>query len=165
MVEDRGVAGNQSQPKESQLVTLVTPCPVGTSGRVRYLTRVSTLFIDSMPYDTTQVADRLLLDRMAKGEADALRALYQRHGNTMYALAYRILVDAGDAEEVVADTFSHIWRAAARVLATTNQSVSTWLKDVARSRARALLLAREWPERSGPAASQGAHITMIEEVG
>ncbi len=95
-----------------------------------------------MSYDTTQVADRLLLDRMAQGEAEALRALYQRHGNTVYALAYRILVDPGDAEEVVADTFSHVWRAGARVLTTTNQSVSTWLKDVARSRARALLLAR-----------------------
>src|SRR5207237_2699554 len=45
MVGDRGVAGNQSQPKESLPATLVTPCPVGTCGRVRYLATVSTVFM------------------------------------------------------------------------------------------------------------------------
>jgi hypothetical protein len=45
MVEDRGVAGNQSLPKESQSVTLVTPCPVSISGRERYLAPVSTVFM------------------------------------------------------------------------------------------------------------------------
>jgi len=37
--------------------------------------------------DTTRVADRQLLDRVARGEADALRTLYRRHSNTVYALA------------------------------------------------------------------------------
>ena len=40
-----------------------------------------------MPYDTTPVADRHLLDGVARREADALRALYQRHGESLYALA------------------------------------------------------------------------------
>src|SRR2546426_980877 len=66
-----------------------------------------------MPYDTTLVADRHLLDGVAHGEADALRALYQRHGTSIYALAYGMLVDPGDAEEVVAETFAHLWRSAA----------------------------------------------------
>jgi RNA polymerase sigma-70 factor, ECF subfamily len=113
-----------------------------------------------MPEDTTLVADRHLLDGMAQGDAEALRALYQRHSSTVYALAYAILVDPGDAEEVVAETFSHVWRAAARFVATTNQSVSTWVKDIARSRAHGLLQAREWPGRlSSPL--RGAHITTI----
>ena len=114
--------------------------------------------------DTTRVADRQLLDRVARGEADALRTLYRRHSNTVYALAYGILVDPGDAEEVVAETFSHAWRAPARVLATRDESVSTWLKGVARSRARGLLLAREWPERPSTPPRQGAHITILEEA-
>src|SRR5207249_11442972 len=49
MVGDRGVAGNQSQPKESLPATLVTPCPVGTCGRVRYLATVSTVFMTLCP--------------------------------------------------------------------------------------------------------------------
>jgi len=117
-----------------------------------------------MPYDTTLVADRHLLDGVARGEADALRALYQRHGTSLYALAYGMLVDPGDAEEVVAETFTHLWRAAARFVATTNQSVSACLKEIARSRARGLLLAREWPSRLSRPAWQDAQITIIEEV-
>jgi len=117
-----------------------------------------------MPYDTTPVADRHLLDGVARREADALRALYQRHGESLYALAYGMLVDPGDAEEVVSETFAHLWRTAARFVATTNQSVSACLKEIARSRARGLLLAREWPERLSPPPRQGPLITMIEEV-
>jgi len=117
-----------------------------------------------MPYDTTLVADRHLLDGVAHGEADALRALYQRHGTSIYALAYGMLVDPGDAEEVVAETFAHLWRSAARFVATTNQSVSACLKEMARSRARGLLLAREWPERLSPPPGQGPYITIVEEV-
>src|SRR2546427_6867142 len=76
-----------------------------------------------MPYDTTLVADRHLLDGVARGEADALRALHQRYGESIYALVYGVLVDPGEAEEVVAETFAHLWRTAARFVATTNQSV------------------------------------------
>jgi DNA-directed RNA polymerase specialized sigma24 family protein len=65
-----------------------------------------------MPNDTNLVADRHLMDRVA------------RHGSSIYALAYGMLVEPGDAEEAVAETFAHVWRAAARFLATTNQLVS-----------------------------------------
>src|SRR5437660_9929853 len=72
-----------------------------------------------------------------------------------------MLVDPGDAEEVVSETFAHLWRTAARFVATTNQSVSACLKEIARSRARGLLLAREWPERPSTPPRQGPLITMI----
>lgn len=99
-----------------------------------------------MPHNTTLVADRHLLDGVARGEADALRALYQRYGTSLYALAYGMLSDSGDAEEVVSETFAHLGRTAARFVATTNQSVSDCLKEIARSHARGLLLARERPD-------------------
>ena len=117
-----------------------------------------------MPYDTTLVADRHLLDAVARGDLDALRALYERHGTSLYALAYGMLVDPGDAEEVVTETFAHLWRTAARLVARANQSVAACLKEIARSQARGLLLAREWPERLSPPPRQGPLVTMIEEV-
>src|SRR6266550_2633351 len=49
MVEDRGVAGNQSHPKESLPEGLVTHCLVGTCGRKRYPTLASTVFMASCP--------------------------------------------------------------------------------------------------------------------
>src|SRR2546430_16622508 len=111
MVEDRGVAGNQSQPKESQPATLVTPCPAGTCGRALPCPGFDRLH-SVMPYDTTLVADRHLLDGVARGEADALRALHQRYGESIYALVYGVLVDPGEAEEGVGETFAHLWRTA-----------------------------------------------------
>src|SRR5260370_39729552 len=86
-----------------------------------------------MRHDPTLVADRHLLDGVARGEADALRALHQRYGESIYALVYGMLVDPSEAEEVVAETFAHLWRTAARFVATTNQSVSACLKEIARS--------------------------------
>jgi RNA polymerase sigma-70 factor (ECF subfamily) len=100
---------------------------------------------------------------MMRGDVAALRALYQRHGTTVYALAYGMLVDSTGAEEVVAETFAYAWEAAARWVGTANQSVSGWLKDIARSRARGLLLAREWPGRLGSVQSQRTYV-LREEI-
>src|SRR5438445_11740533 len=100
-----------------------------------------------MPYDTTLVADRHLLDGVARGEADALRALHQRYGESIYALVYGVLVDPGEAEEVVAETFAHLWRTSARFVATTSLSGAARLQEIAPSRARGLRRTRGLPER------------------
>jgi RNA polymerase sigma-70 factor (ECF subfamily) len=116
-------------------------------------------------YHNTLVADRRLLDDMARGSAEALRTLYRRHGNTVYALAYGIVVDPADANEVVAETFLYAWEAAAGFVPTARQSVCGWLCDIARSRAWGLQLARAWPERRGPTAEPNGPIMILEEVG
>lgn len=116
-------------------------------------------------HDDAQVADRHLLDEIAHGDAEALRALYKRHGNSVYALAYGILVDPADAEEVVAETFLHAWERAARFDPTGRQSVSSWLCDMARSRARGLQLARAWPGRLGPVPEISSPLVILKEVG
>lgn len=115
-----------------------------------------------MHKDTTLPPDRHLVAAMMRGDAAALDSLYQRHGTTVYALAYGMLVDSTDAEEVVAETFAYVWEAAARWVGTANQSVSGWLRDVARSRARGLLLAREWPGRLGSMQGQRSYVLREE---
>jgi len=90
------------------------------------------------------VPDRTLVGWVASGDAAALRELEQRHGRSVYALAYGIVIDPGQADEVVAETFAYVWLSAARFVATANTSVATWLGEIARSRARAGLLSREW---------------------
>ena len=118
-----------------------------------------------MPYDTTLVADRHLVRAMLQGDAEALHALQQRHSTTVYALAYGILVDSSEADEVVADTFAYVRRSAARFLDTAHRSVSLWLSEIARSHARGSLLARSWPRRPDPAKLGGRRHTILEEVG
>ena len=65
-------------------------------------------------------------------------------GSSVYALAYGIVIDPGEADEVVAATFAYVWLSAARFIETANTSVATWLGEITRSRARAVLLSREW---------------------
>ncbi len=56
--------------------------------------------------------DDQLIAAVAQGDHPALLALYDRHGRVAYGLAYRILNDAGAAEEAVQDAFVRIWHRA-----------------------------------------------------
>jgi RNA polymerase sigma-70 factor (ECF subfamily) len=79
-------------------------------------------------------ADHTALERMARGDHDALAELYDRYGRLLYSLALRILRDTGDAEDVVQDVFSQAWRQASRY-ESTRGNVVAWLMNLTRSRA------------------------------
>src|SRR2546427_7460396 len=49
--------------------------------------------------------DRSVVTEIAQGDIEALGELMRRHGRTVYALAYSILVDPGEADDVVVETF------------------------------------------------------------
>jgi RNA polymerase sigma-70 factor (ECF subfamily) len=78
--------------------------------------------------------DAAAMRRMAAGEGAALAELYDRHARVMFSLAFRVLRDQGDAEEVVQDVFAQAWRQAARY-DTTRGVVVAWLLMMTRSRA------------------------------
>lgn len=86
-------------------------------------------------------ADVDALKRMGSGEPGALAELYDRHGRAMFSLAFRILRDQSDAEEVVQDVFAQAWRQAARY-DTSRGVVVAWLLMMTRSRAIDRLRAR-----------------------
>lgn len=96
--------------------------------------------------------DRTLVERAAKGDSWALRALYDRHAGRLLALALRTLGSRGDADEVVQETFVDAWRRA-REFDEGRGSVGAWLTTLARTRAIDRLRSRA---ASGRAASSAA---------
>ncbi len=92
-------------------------------------------------------SDRELMTRAAGGEEAAVGRLYDRYARVLHAVAYRIVGQRADAEEVVAETFAQAWRDAAR-FEEARGSVPAWLTMIARSRALDLTRARVRRDRA-----------------
>jgi RNA polymerase sigma-70 factor (ECF subfamily) len=90
--------------------------------------------------------DADLVAQAAAGDERAIGRLYDRYGSVLYAVAYRIVGQRADAEEVVLEAFAQAWRDAAR-FETGRGSVAGWLTTIARSRALDLVRARSRRER------------------
>jgi RNA polymerase sigma-70 factor, ECF subfamily len=82
-----------------------------------------------------------LIARTAKGEPDALAALYDATAALVYGLAVRILGDHGAAEEATADVYLQVWRQGERYDPGRGTPLA-WLLMLGRSRALDQLRAR-----------------------
>jgi RNA polymerase sigma-70 factor, ECF subfamily len=75
-----------------------------------------------------------LLQQIAQGDERALADLYDRLSGTLYSLALQILRDRTEAEDVVHDSFLHLWDKAATFDASRG-SITAWAITVTRNRA------------------------------
>jgi RNA polymerase sigma-70 factor (ECF subfamily) len=91
-------------------------------------------------------ADRDLVLRAAAGDEAAIASLYDRYATVLYTVAYRIVGERADADEVVVEAFTQAWREASR-FEPGRGSVAGWLTMIARSRALDLVRARARRER------------------
>jgi RNA polymerase sigma-70 factor (ECF subfamily) len=118
--------------------------------------------------------DRLVMDRMTRGDQTALADLYDRHARTVYSLALRIVGDRAEAEDVVQEVFTQAWRFCSRY-DRARATVAGWLVMMARSRSIDHLRARqarpdaqaasvEMPDPPGSAPAQDAMVIAGEAV-
>ncbi len=98
--------------------------------------------------------DRDLVARAAAGDETGIARLYDRYGAVLYAVAYRVVGQRADAEEVVIETFAQAWRDAPR-FSPERGSVAGWLTMIARSRALDLVRARARRDRVAATAAAG----------
>lgn len=75
-----------------------------------------------------------LVESMASGDERAAARLYDEFSPVLYALAFRIVGERADAEEVVLDAFTQAWKNAA-FYRSDRSSVLSWLSMITRTRA------------------------------
>jgi RNA polymerase sigma factor (sigma-70 family) len=74
--------------------------------------------------------DRGIRRRFREGDPDAVRVVYRAYGRLIYAVAHRVLRDAGLAEEATQLTFLKAWRAAESL--DESREMAPWLATIAR---------------------------------
>ena len=89
-----------------------------------------------------QTSDSALVAQAAAGDERALGELYDRYGGMAFSLACAIVVEHADAEEVVADAFTQVWRSASG-FEPSRGSVAAWLATIVRTRALDLVRSRK----------------------
>ena len=75
------------------------------------------------------VDDDALMARVALRDADAFRVLVDAHVRTLHRIAYRMIGDAAEAEDLAQEALLRLWRDAARWQAGTGGS-RAWLSRV-----------------------------------
>jgi len=85
---------------------------------------------------TPVLSDAILVERIAAlGDRAALAELDARHGMTLYAIAYTLLLNPDAADVTVAATLREAWRRAGSFNAR-EQTVGRWLAELTRKAAR-----------------------------
>ncbi len=98
--------------------------------------------------DFEHLSDEALIALVARGDDDALGALYDRFGRISFGLALRILRDRTLAEDAVQDAFLAIWRSAGN-FAAERAKPSTWILTLVHRRS-VDLVRREERRRADP---------------
>jgi len=79
------------------------------------------------------ISDEELVAAIAGKDIHALEVFYDRHRVLAYSLAYRTLSDASDAEDVVQEAFTSVWRSS-KTYSPTRASARSWLLTVVHHR-------------------------------
>lgn len=78
--------------------------------------------------------DSLLLERVRMQDQSAMTEIFDRYARMAYSVAFRVLKDPAQAEDVMQDVFFQLWQNPAS-FATGRGSLGAWLAVVVRNRA------------------------------
>jgi RNA polymerase sigma-70 factor, ECF subfamily len=84
--------------------------------------------------DIRNLADEEVMLLVQRGEARAFELLYDRHGRAAFSLAYRMVGNRVNAEDITQEAFLSIWRSRLRY-DPVRGSVRTWILGIVHNRA------------------------------
>jgi RNA polymerase sigma-70 factor (ECF subfamily) len=115
------------------------------------------------PLDESSADDAELVLRVADEDVAAYRELVRRHQKKLYHYATRMTGDAGEAEDIVQETFLRLWQRAGDY--APRARVTTWLHRIAHNLAIDRLRARgKWqPLDEEPAPISAPQARVIDE--
>ena len=87
---------------------------------------------------------------VARGDPEALRALYRSTSAKLFGVCLRILGDRGEAEDVLQEVYVTVWRKAHLFQPERGLSPMTWLAALARNKAIDRLRSRGRLRRTDP---------------
>lgn len=102
-------------------------------------------------------SDQAAIQRVLAGDGDAFRSLVERHGRSLFALAYRITGNEADADDVVQESFIRAYRGLSQY--DGRASFQAWIYRIASNYALDLLAARKrrnWEQIDGDKEHPGA---------
>jgi RNA polymerase sigma-70 factor, ECF subfamily len=88
-----------------------------------------------------EVSDAAVVAQVLTGDRDAFRLLVDRHGRTLFRLAYRMTGNQQDSEEIVQETFLRAYKALDKFEMRAN--FGTWIYRIAVNRALDFLNAKK----------------------
>ncbi|HEV2724109.1 MAG TPA: sigma-70 family RNA polymerase sigma factor [Thermoleophilaceae bacterium] len=81
-----------------------------------------------------RLADEEVMHLVQEGDPRAFELLFERHGGAAFSLAYRMVGDRANAQDVSQEAFLSIWRSKMRYQADRG-SVRTWVLGIVHHRA------------------------------
>ncbi len=106
--------------------------------------------------------DAQLFARIANGDSRALGVLYGKLSDRVMAVAFRLLRDPYEAEDVVQDTFVEVWKRAPQY-ERARGGAAAWVLTIARNRAIDRLRAQGSSSRAARAASSEPPSLVVPE--
>ena len=105
-----------------------------------------------------------LLARVAEGDEQAFAQFYQRCADGLYGLALKMMNDSGEAEDVLQDGFSYMWKKAA-TYDPARSSPFTWAVMIVRNKAIDRLRSRQRQARIvEKATTEFLHFTDVDNT-
>jgi RNA polymerase sigma-70 factor (ECF subfamily) len=84
--------------------------------------------------DSEEIKTRQLAGRLAAGDADAMRQVYERYGGATFGFLVNAIGDRPAAEDVQQQVYLDVWRSAA-TFDPDRSGLLTWIMAIARNRA------------------------------